>query len=127
MHKSKRDHLAEALAKGMIGIVVDATQPGVVVPGVHRKNVALVLNLSYRFEEKDLVLDKDSLSCTLTFGSVPSKVTIPYKAVSGYFPNGEKTGFFFGADSNPTNDSKKQEEVATEKRPAFRLIKGGKS
>lgn len=79
----KRARLLLALERGMTMIHVDARRQGVIIPSHLKGEMRLLLNLSYRFIPRDLVVTEDAIHSTLTFSSEQFRVTVPWGAVYG--------------------------------------------
>lgn len=76
----KRETINAFLNEGVTGICLDARQPGVVVPDLYRQE-ALVLNISYKYDPPDLVVDDFGISVTLSFSGKRSWVRVPWAAL----------------------------------------------
>lgn len=80
MEPRKRDTLADFLTRGVTMIVLDARQPGVIVPE-NLRDADLRLKISYRFDPLDLELTDRGISCTLSFNRRRSYVFVPWAAL----------------------------------------------
>ncbi len=69
------------LSEGMVLVHLDARREGVRVPAKHSADSQLRLNLSHRFASRDLSLDGEGVSCTLSFGGSPFPCRLPYDAI----------------------------------------------
>lgn len=79
-YQSKREVIEDFLDNGLIMVHVDSRRP-CSVPLEHVGNPALRLNLSRRFEGADIVITDDGIQATLTFGGVPTRITLPWGCV----------------------------------------------
>lgn len=79
-YHSKCEVLEEYLKAGLCMVHVDSRRL-CQVPPEHRDNVALRLNISYRFKGADIVVDDDGIQATLTFGGQPYRVVLPWPCV----------------------------------------------
>jgi stringent starvation protein B len=77
----KRAILMRLLSEGMVLVHLDARRDGVRVPAKHAADPQLRLNLSHRFASRDLSLEGDGVSCTLSFGGSPFLCKLPYQAI----------------------------------------------
>lgn len=76
----KRQVVEEALKLGEVRVILDARQPGVVVPE-HLRTAELVLKISYRYDPPDLEVSERGFSCTLSFDRRLSAVVVPWAAL----------------------------------------------
>ena len=60
---------------------LDARRPGVSVPQQYAQDPHLRLNLSYRYQIPDLVVDEERVQATLSFGGRPFRCVVPWKAI----------------------------------------------
>ena len=84
---SKRSVLEKLLDQGMVMVHLDARRPGVRVPPAYKADGQLRLNLSYRFQSRDLALNDELVRCTLSFSGQPFYCELPLEAgVRGHQP-----------------------------------------
>lgn len=76
----KREAVEECLKHGVTRIVLDARQPGVVVPDSLRRQ-ELHLNVSYSYHPPDLDVSERGIGCTLSFDRVHHAVFVPWHAL----------------------------------------------
>ncbi|MBI5493779.1 MAG: stringent starvation protein B [Deltaproteobacteria bacterium] len=79
---TKRDALNQLLEDGITMVYLDARAPGVDVPRALRGNPNLRLNVSRRFP-RPLEVEEDGMTAVLSFGGVPYRCIIPWRAVFG--------------------------------------------
>lgn len=77
---AKKAVLEAALRGGVAKVVIDARK-GAVVPTPFSENYHLILDLSWEFEPRDMVLTDECIEATLSFCRSPFKVKIPWSAV----------------------------------------------
>jgi len=85
---TKRKLLDHGLDKGVVHIQLDARYPGVSVPAKHASDEALVLKLSRRFANTDLVVNERGLAATLRFSGQPHRCVVPWPAIWGVLLEG---------------------------------------
>jgi len=71
------------LERGVAMLHLDARRPGVIVPTQYAQDPHLRLNLSYRYQIPDLVIDDALVRATLSFGGRPFQCTVPWEAIFG--------------------------------------------
>lgn len=134
---TKRQLLEEELKHGMIHVLVDATQPGVIVPDRLRGGPAVRLALSHRFDGVDIAVGEVSIQATLSFDQVPHRVSLPWRSIFWFsgandthrlahvFPADVPSVLAAASDSGRDWNAKPVEEVAKPKqRPAWlRVVK----
>ena len=76
----KREAVEAALKFGEARIIVDARQPGVIVPE-NLRQADLVLKLSHRYDPPDLETSDRGITCTLSFDRRRFCVTVPWAAL----------------------------------------------
>ena len=84
---TKQEFVEDCLTQGVTHIVLDARQPGVVVPENLRRE-DLQLKISYRFNPPDLEVNERGISCTLSFNRVWHAVFVPWAALWAAVGNG---------------------------------------
>lgn len=77
----KRETLVAYLMNGETYVLVDASQPGVNVPGEQVGNENLILKFSYKYRPADLELSGWGITQTLHFPSGFHSVRVPWSAV----------------------------------------------
>lgn len=80
MNGEKRAAVDAYLTQGEARIIVDARQPGVIVPE-HLRRQDLVLKISHRYSPPDLDTSERGITCTLSFDRRSFYVTIPWLAL----------------------------------------------
>lgn len=88
--QAKRELLEASLAKGKTQIRIDARRPGCQVPATLVDEPQLVLNLSWRFANTEMVINERGIAATLRFGGEPFRCVLPWRAVWGVSPFGEE-------------------------------------
>ncbi len=96
----KRRTLEQLLGRGPVLVHVDARRTEVQVPTRFRADASLVLRFGYSLSPpiRDLVIDDDGISGTLTFGGVPFQVVLPWAAVYAAMVEGEQRGTVWPED-----------------------------
>lgn len=96
----KRRTLEQLLARGPVLVHVDARRPEVAVPQRFRSDASLVLRFGYTLQPaiRDLQIDDDAISGTLTFGGSPFHVVLPWTAVYAAMVEGEQRGTVWPED-----------------------------
>ncbi|HEX4451533.1 MAG TPA: ClpXP protease specificity-enhancing factor SspB [Kofleriaceae bacterium] len=96
----KRRTLEQLLGRGPVLVHVDARRADVVVPPRFREDASLVLRFGFSLAPpiRDLVIDDDGISGTLTFGGSPFHVGLPWTAVYAAMVEGEQRGTVWPED-----------------------------
>ncbi|MFT3691901.1 MAG: ClpXP protease specificity-enhancing factor SspB [Kofleriaceae bacterium] len=96
----KRRTLEQLLARGPVLVHVDARRSEVSVPQRFRADASLVLRFGYTLQPaiRDLSVDDDAISGTLTFGGSPFHVVLPWTAVYAAMVEGEQRGTVWPED-----------------------------
>jgi len=108
-------------------LVVDATQPGVAVPGQHVQDGRIILNVSYSATSR-LELTNDEISFDARFGGVPRTVRAPLSAVLGIYARETGEGLVFPTDEyGPSGEAPPPEPpaptVPPAAKPALKLVR----
>ncbi len=117
-------------------VLVDAEQPGVVVPRAYVAEGRIVLNVAAGAVH-GLVLGNDAILFSARFGGKPFHVELPIAAVLGIYARENGHGMLFpeeapgqasdgsdGTDSEPDDDgSRSGGDDEKAKRPALRVVK----
>jgi stringent starvation protein B len=80
---AKKHVLLEYLEHGIAMLHLDARRPGVIVPKQYAHDPHLRLNLSYRYQIRDLDIDDERVQATLSFGGRPFQCIVPWEAIFG--------------------------------------------
>lgn len=99
-------------------VVVDASQPGVVVPRDFVANGQIVLNIS-PYAAQGLLLGDQALEFNARFGGVPMRVNVPVAAVMAIYARENGQGMVFGSEpgqppdpeSNPSDQREPSEKA----------------
>src|ERR1700756_5233321 len=83
----KKQLLIAYLQRGVAMLHLDARRPGVSVPPQYRHEAHLRLNLSYRYNIPDLIIDETHVQATLSFGGRPFQCQVPWSSVFGITTN----------------------------------------
>ena len=96
----KRRTLEQLLARGPVLVHVDARRTEVAVPPRFRADASLVLRFGYTLQPaiRDLCIDDEGISGTLTFGGSPFHVMLPWTAVYAAMVEGEQRGTVWPED-----------------------------
>jgi stringent starvation protein B len=96
----KRRTLEQLLARGPVLVHVDARRTEVAVPPRFRADASLVLRFGYTLQPaiRDLQIDDEGISGTLTFGGSPFHVMLPWTAVYAAMVEGEQRGTVWPED-----------------------------
>ena len=96
----KRRTLEQLLARGPVLVHVDARRTEVEVPQRFRADASLVLRFGYTLQPaiRDLCIDDEGISGTLTFGGSPFHVMLPWTAVYAAMVEGEQRGTVWPED-----------------------------
>jgi stringent starvation protein B len=78
---AKKDLLGRLLADRLVLVHVDARRPGVKVPRQFATSHDLLLKLSRRFANTNMVLDERGVSATLRFSSDPFRCVLPWSSI----------------------------------------------
>jgi stringent starvation protein B len=117
-------------------LLVDAEQPGVVVPRAYVADGRIVLNVAAAAVH-GLVLGNEGVSFSARFGGKPFPVELPIEAVLGIYARENGHGMLFAEDSEQSGDQAAADsEAGTSgdegpsdgsddkgKRPALRVVK----
>lgn len=114
--RSSRPYLIRALSEWILDnhatpyVVVDASLPGVHVPGDFIANGQIVLNISPS-AVRGLSIQNDALQFSARFGGVPMQVYVPIAAVMAIYAKENGQGMVFGQEpGNPGPDGPGPEE-----------------
>src|SRR5690349_3961582 len=96
----KRKTLESLLARGPVLVHVDARRAEVAVPPRFRADPSLVLRFGYTLSPaiRDLAIDDDAISGTLTFSGQPFHCVLPWTAVYAAMVEGEQRGTVWPED-----------------------------
>jgi stringent starvation protein B len=96
----KRRTLEQLLSRGPVLVHVDARRTEVAVPPRFRADASLVLRFGYSLSPaiRDLTVDDEAISGTLTFGGSPFHVVLPWTAVYAAMVEGEQRGTVWPED-----------------------------
>jgi stringent starvation protein B len=96
----KRRTLEQLLSRGPVLVHVDARRSEVAVPPRFRADASLVLRFGYTLQPaiRDLEIDDEAISGTLTFGGSPFHVVLPWTAVYAAMVEGEQRGTVWPED-----------------------------
>lgn len=101
--RSSRPYLIRALSEWILDnhttpyVVVDASMPGVHVPGDFIANGQIVLNISPS-AVRGLSIQNDALQFSARFGGVPMQVYVPISAVLAIYAKENGQGMVFGQE-----------------------------
>jgi len=92
--------MEQLLARGPVLVHVDARRSEVAVPPRFRADASLVLRFGYTLQPaiRDLQIDDEGISGTLTFGGSPFHVMLPWTAVYAAMVEGEQRGTVWPED-----------------------------
>jgi stringent starvation protein B len=79
--QDKQQRLLASLEHGMVMVHLDARRPGVSVPEALKGENHLRLNLSYKFDPPDLMVNDWGIRSTLSFSGKRFRVAIPWNAL----------------------------------------------
>ena len=79
----KLAHFERMIGQGIVMVMLDPTQPGVVLPDSLLGHVSLNLNFSLKYGLKDFVYDKQGVRATLSFSKRETFCIVPWTAVFG--------------------------------------------
>ena len=88
----------------MVAIQLDSRREGVDVPSEHMEQMALVLNLSRKFNQRILELEPLRVLASLSFGGTAYSCAIPYQAIYSIVSQSEGKHYLF-AESLPAEMS----------------------
>ena len=96
----KRKTLESLLSRGPVLVHVDARREEVAVPPRFRADPSLVLRFGYSLSPaiRDLAVDDQAISGTLTFAGQPFHVVLPWTAVYAAMVEGEQRGTVWPED-----------------------------
>lgn len=96
----KRRTIEQLLSRGPVLIHADARRSDVAVPPRFRADPSLVLRFGYTLNPaiRDLGVDDDAISGTLTFGGSPFHVVLPWPSVYAAMVEGEQRGTVWPED-----------------------------
>jgi stringent starvation protein B len=106
-------------------MVVDAMQPGVVVPQQHVKNGQIVLNISPG-AVVGFLIDSQAVAFSARFGGVPIGIHVPMHSILGIYARENGQGMMFDAEQAPDPDPMPPDEPArksTPIKPLLRVVK----
>ena len=114
-----RGVLTEAAKKGLPGdhhfyIAFDTRAPGVRIPDRLRAQYPEEMTIILQHQFWDLKVGEEEFEVGLSFGGVPSKLTVPFASVKGFFDPSVQFGLQFeeisedGKQVNPANMQAKQ-------------------
>lgn len=114
--RSSRPYLIRSLSEWILDnhatpyVVVDASMPGVHVPGDYVANGQIVLNISPS-AVRGLSIQNDALQFSARFGGVPMQVYVPIPAVLAIYAKENGQGMVFGQEpGNPGPDGPGEDE-----------------
>ena len=130
-NKDKHEFLLHLLSEGDAMVCLDARQPNVVVPKVHKINPSLnlVFNLKFR---RPLDINENGICSTLAFNGRAHKCEIPFEAVWAiYEPETQKGQVWEGAIPKDMNLAEKvmgkpPEEVSKPQKAQISVKQGSK-
>ena len=90
----KRKLVEELLLLGPLLVQVDSTRDDVNVPDHLKDDVRLILRFGYSLTPAivDLIVDDTGVSGTLSFGGVPHRCVLPWRAIYGVVVEGQEKG-----------------------------------
>ena len=129
---SKKQTLLQFLARGVAMVHLDARRPGVLVPKQFVGEAHLRLNLSYRYNIRDLVIDEQHVQATLSFSGRPFQCKLPWPAVFGITSSQSGDGQVWPEDlptevmhTLATRQEGEEREPEQHARPALVPVEGG--
>jgi stringent starvation protein B len=93
--RRKREILNRLLEAGLVAVQLDSRCEGVDVPDEHLNQMALVLNLSRKFNQRVLELGPLGLTASLSFNGTPYTCAIPYAALYSAVSQNEGKHYLF--------------------------------
>ena len=138
VERKKRSLIQELLQGGLVTLQLDARLEGVDVPPAHKSEMALVLNLSERFNLRVFDLGPLSITASLSFSGEAYECVLPYSAIYSVVSQAEGKHFLFAeslpeeiavkvsGEALPNADSRDEDEPGPEPSspgPHLRLIK----
>ena len=130
MPTSSRPYLLRAMNEWIIDndltphILVDASAPGVLVPGEYVKDDKIVLNISPG-ATRDLTIGNEELRFSARFNNKPMGIAVPTRAVLGIYARENGQGMLF-PDEPPTEEASETGQPPTDKpsgKPHLTLVK----
>ncbi|MBI1732222.1 MAG: ClpXP protease specificity-enhancing factor [Gammaproteobacteria bacterium] len=122
---SNRPYLLRALYQWIVDngmtphVLVDARDPGAMVPAEHVKDGKIVLNISPQ-AVPDLVMGDETVTFRARFSGRPFAVRVPLRSLLAIYARENGKGMAFPPES-PDTDSPAPE--GGDKRPALRVVK----
>src|SRR5262249_25113068 len=120
----KEERLAAVVERGMAMIHLDARCPGVRVPEHLCREPHLRLNLSYRFDPPDLVVDARGIRATLSFSGRRFPVEVPWAAVFAITSHATQEFWLYPEDMPSEVLQNASEPPPTPVRPVLRQVSG---
>ncbi|HMQ93072.1 MAG TPA: ClpXP protease specificity-enhancing factor SspB [Amaricoccus sp.] len=127
MHKALRSLIAEVLAQvardGLPGahhffITFDTTHPGVDMAASLRERYPGEMTVVLQNQFEDLAVMKDRFSVTLSFGSVPHPIVIPFAAIRTFADPSVNFGLKFDAHETAAGTAKDEPTEPPPRDPA---------
>lgn len=119
----KKDVMLELLAKSGVFLHIDPRREGVSVPVQFRKQAELVLQvgLNMAVQIRDLEVDDDGVSCTLSFNRSPFWCRMPWGSVFAIVSDEDRRGVVWPDDVPPESKLSNAPPPAP-KRPKLRAV-----
>jgi hypothetical protein len=126
MSEYKRDALVAMLQYSDVDVRLDPRKVGVIVPPALRRetNLTLRLGLDMPVPIPDLAIDENRVRGTLSFNRRPYYCYVPWTAVFALVPVDDAGANLVWPKDVP---QELRRAAVRERRPALRLIQGGKS
>lgn len=127
---AKKQALESFLDKGRVQLRVDARRKGVRVPDQFGDDSMLILNVSWRYANTDMVINERGVAATLRFNQVPFRCVLPWPAVFAMIPvEGEPLVWPLDVPvefGGPPRDEDEPEPAPVEAvRPRLSVVTGG--
>ncbi len=119
----KKDVMIELLAKSGVFLHIDPRRDGVSVPIQFRKQAELVLQvgLNMAVPVRDLEVDDDGVTCTLSFNRSPFWCRMPWPAVFAIVSDEDRRGVVWPEDVPPESKLSNAQPPAP-RRPKLRAV-----
>lgn len=119
----KKDVILELLAKSGVFVHLDPRRDGVLVPPQFRKQPELVLQvgLNMAVPIRDLEVDDDGVSCTLSFNRSPFWCRMPWPAIFAIVSDEDRRGVVWPEDV-PAESRLSSAPAPAPKRPMLRAV-----
>ena len=119
----KKDVMLELLAKSGVFVYLDPRREGVVVPAGFKKQPELMLQLGLNMAVpiRDLEVDDEGISCTLSFNRSPFWCRMPWHAVFALVSDEDRRGAVWAEDA-PRESKMAQGPAIEPPRPKLRAV-----